>query len=129
MKILVVDDELVSRKKMETILDRFGQCTGIATGTQALALFSRALDKGEGFGLITLDISLPDMRGTEVLSRLREIEQEHNVREDGKAKVLMVTSHADQETVLLSIVAGCDDYIIKPFSKETMDEKIQKIGF
>ena len=129
MKILVVDDELVSRKKMETILDKFGPCTGIATGTQALALFSRALDKGEGFELITLDISLPDMRGTEVLSRLREIEQEHNVREDGKAKVLMVTSHADQETVLLSIVAGCDDYIIKPFSKETMDEKIRKIGF
>lgn len=42
---------------------------------------------------------------------------------------MMVTSHADQETVLLSIVAGCDDYIIKPFSKETMEEKISKIGF
>ncbi|MCP4119784.1 MAG: response regulator [Desulfobacteraceae bacterium] len=128
MKILVVDDELVSRKKMETILDKLGRCTGVATGAQALAVFSGAIEKGRGFGLVTLDISLPDMRGTEVLSRLREIEEENNVREDGKVKILMVTSHAEQETVLLSIVGGCDDYIIKPFSKETMDEKIRKIG-
>ncbi len=129
MKILVVDDELVSRKKMETILEKFGQCTGVATGLQALTHFSKALKKGKGFNLVTLDISLPDMEGTEVLSRLRGIEQQENIREDGKVKVLMVTSHADQETVLLSIVAGCDDYIIKPFSKETMEEKIRKIGF
>ncbi|MBI9089071.1 MAG: response regulator [Desulfobacterium sp.] len=128
MKILVVDDELVSRKKMETILDKSGKCTGVATGTQALALFAKALKKGKGFKLVTLDISLPDMEGTEVLSKLRDIEQNENVREDGKAKVLMVTSHADQETVLRSIVAGCDGYIIKPFSKTTMDEKLRKIG-
>ncbi len=119
MKILVVDDELVSRKKMETILDKFGKCTGVATGTQALTLFSKFLKKGEEFKLVTLDISLPDMEGTEVLSRLREIEQDENVREDRKVKILMVTSHADQETVLLSIETGCDDYIIKPFSKDT----------
>ncbi len=76
MKVMVVDDELVSRKKMEKILSSFGEVKAVENGEKAIDVFRKASDEGEGFDLITLDIEMPGIDGTETLFEIREIENE-----------------------------------------------------
>ncbi|HPS93510.1 MAG TPA: response regulator, partial [Deltaproteobacteria bacterium] len=64
MKILVVDDELVSRMKMKRIMDSLGECKEADMGSQAVALFRDAWKREAPFDLITLDITMPEMDGT-----------------------------------------------------------------
>lgn len=128
MKTLVVDDELVSRKKMEKIMSHYGEVVSVKDGQTALAEYTEALADKRIFDLITLDISMPEMDGTEVLLRIREMEQALGLSKDQRVKVLMLTAKADRITVLESITAGCDDYLKKPFTIESITTKLKKIG-
>ncbi len=128
MRILVVDDEMVSRMKMQRIMQHYGDCVAVGSGNEALEAFTEALLNRVPFKLITLDVSMPDMGGTEVLSKIRMFESTNAVAKEDRAKILMVTSHADQETVMDGIKGGCDDYIIKPFTLELVTQKLNKIG-
>ena len=129
MDILIVDDEIVSRTKMQTILKSFGDCTAVDNGQGAIDVFNKELSQGNAFDLITLDINMPDMGGEEVLIAIREIEKNNNIPNDKLVKILMVTSESDKEKVIACHSAGCDDYIIKPFNIETIQQKIEQFGF
>ena len=129
MKILIVDDELVSRRKMQKIMESLGECEAVESGSAAIAAFQKALENGMPFDLITLDVLMPKMDGTEVLYTIREIEKEKKIPKEKQVKILMVTSHSDRDSIITSIQAGCDDYIVKPFDREVIINKLEKIGF
>ena len=124
MKMLVVDDELVSRKKLQKILSNLGECGAAECGKAAITAFEKALKEKDPFDLVTLDIVMPEMDGTEVLVELRELEKEARVPEKEKAVIMMVTSHGDKDNIVTSLSAGCDDYIVKPFDKGTIFNKL-----
>lgn len=128
MRILVVDDEMVSRKKMAKILSSVGNIKEAETGSQALTLFKDALDRGEPFELISLDVGLPDMNGTDILVELRDAEAQASLPGYRPVKVLMVTAHSDRDTVITSIQAGCDEYVVKPFTPDLVSRKLIKMG-
>ena len=128
MKTLVVDDELVSRRKMDRIMRHYGEVLAVTNGSEALAAFAEALKNDQRFDLITLDISMPGMDGTEVLLRVRDLEEERTIPVEQRVKVLMLTARADRGTVLDCISAGCDDYLKKPFTIERITKKLKKIG-
>ena len=71
MKVLIVDDELVSRMKMQTILSSLGESELAESGKMALDLFKKAWIEKEPFNLITLDISMKDINGVDVLTKIR----------------------------------------------------------
>jgi two-component system chemotaxis response regulator CheY len=129
MRILIVDDELVSRMKMRKILESIGTCETGRNGMQAIAAFRVALESRQPFDLITLDIEMPEMDGTEVLCKIKEIENQGNDPKGEPVKILMVTSQSDKKNVLTCIQAGCDNYIIKPFDKKKVFKKLQELGF
>ena len=126
MKILVVDDELVSRQKMKKIMDGFGQCETVESGTAAIAAFQKALEEGVPFGFVTLDINMPEMDGTETLFNIREIERKKKILKEKQVIIIMVTSLSDKDSVIACIQAGCNDYVVKPFNKEIIREKFDK---
>ena len=128
MKILVVDDELVSRKKMNLIMNSLGECVAVDCGDDAITAFEQALANQSLFDLINLDIFMPEMDGKEVLKRIRQIESERGIPGDKRVKVFMVTIHSDKDTILECLKAGCDDFIIKPFDKSTILKKLVKHG-
>lgn len=128
MYTLVVDDEIVSRTKLETLMGTFGQCQSAENGGQALTLFQNALDDDNGFELILLDIDMPDMQGTEVLKCLRAVEETCAGSTNPRAVVIMVTAQADQDHVMACIQNGCNDYITKPFNIDTIKDKLSKLG-
>ena len=127
MRILVVDDEVVSRKKMMKSVSELGACEGVQNGNAALSAVQTALEEWKLYDLITLDISMPDISGTEVLSRIRELEAERGLDDEERATILMVTSHSDIETVK-ACVGKCDGYIIKPFNRDVIMDKLKKTG-
>jgi len=124
MKILVVDDELVSRMKMKRIMDSLGECKEADMGSQAVALFRDAWKREAPFDLITLDITMPELDGTQVLQQIREYEKAGDIPGEKQAKVFMVTGQSDRNTIVSCIRAGCNDYIMKPFSLQTVMKKL-----
>lgn len=128
MRSLVVDDEIVSRKKMEKIMTAFGICVAVENGPDALKAFEESIGKGEVFDLVTLDVSMPGMDGTEVLFEIRMIEQQKNIPKENRVKVIMVTGQSDKDLVITCMQAGCDGYVVKPFDSAIMAEKIKQIG-
>lgn len=128
MKILVVDDELVSRTKLKLIMEHFGECEAAGNGKEALAMFHKARQQGNPFGLIMLDIDMPEMDGVKVLSEMIEAEIKLEASKAHKAKILMVTSYTDKDRVINCIQSGCDDYIAKPFDINTIGKKLSKLG-
>jgi len=126
MRTLVVDDELVSRKKMIKILSGFGQCDSVKNGKAAVSVIKTSIEEKKPYDLITLAISMPEISGTQVLTTLRKIEEDHGTETDYKTKVLMVTSHSDIETVK-ACAGKCNGYVVKPFNKDLMVEKMTKI--
>ena len=128
MKILVVDDETVSRTKLKLIMDNFGECDAAENGRQALAMFHKAHQQGKRYALILLDIDMPEMDGEEVLAEMIKTETGLEVSEATKAKILMVTAYTDKDRVISCIQSGCDDYIAKPFDINTIGKKLSKHG-
>jgi two-component system chemotaxis response regulator CheY len=57
------------------------------------------------------------------------MEREKNVPESKRVKVVMVTARTDKDTLMTSIQAGCNDYVVKPFDKATVAKKLAKLGF
>ena len=127
MKTLVVDDELVSRKKMQKIMVNLGECEEVESGSAAITAFKKALENRTPFDLITLDIAMPEIDGIEVLFEIREIEKEKKIPREKQVKILMVTAHSDRDNIITCIQAGCNDYIVKPFDREMVIEKFEKI--
>ncbi len=125
MKTLVVDDELVSRKKMIKILNDFSQCDSVKDGKAAVRVFRAAIETGKPYDLVTLDVFMPDLDGTRILSMLREIEDELSLK--SKASILMVTSHSDSDTVK-ACLGKCNGYVVKPFNRETLVNKLTKLN-
>lgn len=128
MHILVVDDELVSRKLMEMIMTGYGKCDTAETGEAAIELFSNAMENSNPYDLITLDISMPGIGGLMALVRIREIEKEKVLPETKRVKIIMVTGDMDKSILIECIKNGCDDYMSKPFNRDIMLKKLIKLG-
>jgi HD-like signal output (HDOD) protein len=124
MRILVVDDEIVSRTKMETLMLTFGEVTTAERGAQAAELYFAGLKQDNAYHLVMLDIDMPDMQGTDVLHKIREMENGRAHR----AIVLMVTAQSAQEQVVTCIQGGCNDFIAKPFNINIIRNKLRKFG-
>ncbi|MEK6814980.1 MAG: chemotaxis response regulator CheY [Nitrospirota bacterium] len=118
MKILVVDDFSTMRRIIKNILRQIGyQEIGEAEDGQA-ALAKLKVDK---FDFVVTDWNMPNMTGLELLQAMRAEPALKDV------PVLMVTAESQQENVVQAVQAGVNNYIVKPFTAETLKEKIDKI--
>jgi two-component system, chemotaxis family, chemotaxis protein CheY len=118
MKILVVDDMSTMRRIVKNILKQLGfsNMEEAENGQEALTKL-----RADSYGFVVSDWNMPVMPGIEML---------RNIRADDKLKhipVLMVTAEAQKENLVEAIQAGVNNYIVKPFTAETMQEKIGKI--
>ena len=128
MRILIVEDDMVSRTKLELIMENFGNCKTVEHGDDALAAFHEAHRDADPFNLIMLDINLPGMNGIQLLSTIRNEEKKLSIGTPDKAKILMTTSYRDKDRIVASVQSGCDDYLGKPFNLDLIREKLDKLG-
>lgn len=118
MKILIVDDMATMRRIVKNILKQLG-----FANTEEAENGQEGLQKlrADTYGFVVSDWNMPVMTGIDMLKAIRA---------DDKLKsipVLMVTAEAQQANLVEAIQAGVSNYIVKPFTAETMQEKIAKI--
>ena len=118
LKFLVVDDFSTMRRIVRGLLKEMGchNVTEAEDGAAALELL-----KVQHFDFVVSDINMPNMNGFELL---KAIKAEETLRH---LPVLMVTAEARKEDIVRAAQSGAAGYIVKPFSKATLEEKVQRI--
>ncbi len=124
MRILVIDDEFAALKKLEVLLSEHGDCDAATNAGQAKDLFAQAIKEGKPYGLITIDIGLPDTSGLDLLKFFSLLESKSPKL---SSKKIMVTGSAEADDVL-DASKYCDGYITKPIKKEILLQKLKQFG-
>ncbi|MCB2022542.1 MAG: response regulator [Burkholderiaceae bacterium] len=118
MRILIVDDFSTMRRIIRGLLKEIGYLNAEETEDGVAAL--DALRNAE-FDFVISDINMPNMNGFELLA---EIKKDETLRH---LPVLMVTAEARKEDIVRAAQEGAAGYIVKPFTKATLEEKVAKI--
>jgi len=118
IKIMVVDDFATMRKVIRNLLKQVGYENIVEAEDGVIALKTL---KSQKIDFVVSDWNMPNMTGLELLKAVRS-------DEDLKSTpFLMVTAEALQDNVIAAVKAGVSNYIIKPFTAETLNDKITKI--
>ena len=126
MKSLIIDSDPADCKLLQEILEGLGECRTFNSGNAAITAVKEALEAGAPFELITLEVVLSDMDGTEALFEIRDMEEEWGIGEEENAVIVMVTAIADRAAITTAFSAGCDDYVVKPFDKKGIVQRFKK---
>ena len=118
MKVLVVDDFATMRKIVRNILKQIGFTNIVEADDGAHAM---SIIKDEKIDFVVTDWNMPNMTGLELLKNIRSTDKAKNL------PVLMVTAEGLAENVVDAVKAGVDNYVVKPFTAETVQEKIEQI--
>ena len=118
--VLVVDDDAIIRMVVARCLadDPDIELTGCERGDQVLA----RLNNGEKFDWLILDWNMPEMSGYQLLCKLRA-----DIRFSG-LRVLILTARTAFDDVKQALDAGADEYLMKPFTKEMLLEKLAMLA-
>jgi len=115
MKVLIVDDELVSRKKMDKLIQSLGHETVVAKdGIEGWEIW-----KNERNRMVITDWIMPRMNGLDLCRKIREAEGSQYIY------LIMVTSKNDVNDIVTGMNAGADDFITKPFAKGELAVRIR----
>jgi two-component system, chemotaxis family, chemotaxis protein CheY len=120
MRALIVDDSSFIREYLRHLLDRMGiACEEAVDGSDALTVLAAE----KTFDLMLLDVNMPVMNGLECVKALREAQLSPEM------KVMMVTTEADHSFILKALDNGADEFLMKPFTAESLKEKMALLGF
>jgi len=116
LKVLVVDDSLIIRKKVTKLVEKLGHevLYGPKNGQDAIDSYNS--NKPD---LVTMDITMPDMDGIEAVK--------HIIENDANAKIIMVTSHGQEDMVIKSIQVGAVGYMLKPVTEDKLAAAIGEV--
>lgn len=130
MRILLVEDDYINRKLLETFLhDIKDAVIDIAIdGNEALELFHTSLTNNEPYDLICLDIMLPFVDGHSVLKEIRKTEKERGIYGLDGTKVVMTTALSDAENIMAAFNSQCEAYITKPIDRNTFFDTLRAQG-
>jgi two-component system chemotaxis response regulator CheY len=119
MRALIVDDSRFIRQYLRQLLESMGMsCEEAVDGLTALEMLRGAAL----FDFMLLDVNMPGMSGLECVKELRETGLQPPM------KVMMVTTEADNSYICQALEYGADEFLMKPFTPESLREKLAMIG-
>jgi two-component system chemotaxis response regulator CheY len=130
MRILIVDDDYVSRTRLKTLFSPYGDCDAVPDGDIALKMLQKAHQERLPYRLITMDVDMPGMRGQEVVQAIRRWEEENDCSKPGiEAIILMITALKDPKDMISAFRQGCEAYLNKPIRPEALGKTMAELGF
>lgn len=129
MRILIAEDDFASRKVLLKFLSEYGECDVTVDGMEAIDAFLMALEEGQPYDLVCLDVMMPIMDGYQALKNIRKIEKDKHVPEQNSAKIIMTTALNDEKNVKKAFELGCTVYCAKPIDMDKLKETLEKLGF
>lgn len=124
LRVLVVEDDFVCRVVLQGLLSKYGECHIAVNGREAIEAFRAARQAERGYDLICMDVSMPEMDGTEALEQIRAIETSENIYLS-RVRIFMTTSISDLKSVVGSFKLICDAYLVKPIDGEKLEEHLK----
>ena len=125
VRFLIVDDDRACRRLVEHYLKPFGQCDLAHDGHEGLAAFRMALDRGQPYDLVCLDIMMPVTDGHDVLDSLRRMERQRGIFGSDGAKVIMATALMDPKHCIRAFQEGCESYLTRPFTEQALLKQVE----
>ena len=118
LKFLVVDDFSTMRRIVRGLLKEMG-CINVEEAEDGVVALQML--KTNHYDFVVSDINMPNMNGFDLLKALKADDNLKHI------PVLMVTAEARKEDILLAAQSGAAGYVVKPFTKATLEEKVTKI--
>ena len=117
MRILLVDDSRTMRNIMKRALESLDgiEFSEASDGLEAINVMATT---PSGFDLILDDWNMPNMDGLAFVQKIRE--------KDKKTPAMMITTEAEKARVIAAIQAGANNYMVKPFTPETLLAKVNQ---
>lgn len=128
MRILVAEDESTSRYLLCAYLAELGRCDAVENGQEAVESARKAIESGQPYELICLDIMMPYMDGHDAIKAIRKLEKENGILLGDGSKILMTTVLDDSKNIFTAFKENCEGYILKPIEKAKLMEQLRKIG-
>jgi two-component system, chemotaxis family, chemotaxis protein CheY len=135
MKVLVVDDEFISRLVLHEMLLPYGLVHVAAHGAEALEGVRLAHEMGAPYDVIFMDLLMPIMSGQQALDAIRLFEKSRGIPASGGCKVILVTGlHAGGESggvgqkMLRQMITSCDGHLEKPVNKKALAGLMRGLG-
>jgi two-component system, NtrC family, sensor kinase len=115
MKVLIADDDSVSRKLLQSYLQKWGCEVSVARdGAEAWSCFER-----EEFSLVITDWVMPALDGVELVRRIRSVPR------PGYVYVILLTAKGEKEDLVEGMEAGADDFLTKPFDRDELRVRLR----
>ena len=128
MKTLIVEDDFTSRLVLQTFLKDYGPTHIAVNGKEAVEAVRAALEAGDPYNLICLDIMMPEMDGQEALKEIRGMEEAKGTISSMGAKIIMMTILGDMKNICNAYSSLCDAYLLKPIAQQKLLEELKKLG-
>ncbi len=118
LKILAVDDSPTMRRIIINTLKRAGFTNVVEASDGKDALAKMKVDK---FNFVITDWNMPEMDGLSFVTTLRGMDEYKSL------PILMVTTRSVKDDIVEALKAGVNNYIVKPFTPDTLKEKIEQV--
>jgi two-component system chemotaxis response regulator CheY len=119
-KVLVVDDMMTMRKLVSKVCKEVG-FTNLVEAADGIQAWEAIQNSSPPIGLVISDWNMPNCSGLDLVKRIRADSRFNNL------PFLMVTAEAEQHQVLEAIKSGVDNYVVKPFGKDQLVEKLEAV--
>jgi two-component system chemotaxis response regulator CheY len=124
MRALIVDDSHFLRGYVRQHLERLGwTCIEAQDGVDGVRCVREAARTGEAFDLMLVDVNMPLLDGLACVKQVRD------ERMASKTRVMMVTTEADHNYIRQALENGADEFLMKPFTPQSLREKLALLGF
>jgi two-component system chemotaxis response regulator CheY len=127
MKTLIVEDDFTSRLLLQELLKPYGPTHIAVNGQEAVKAVGLALEAGEPYALICLDIMMPTMDGHEALKQIRALETARGVLPPHTARIFMTSALSDMKNVCNAYAGLCDTYLTKPIARAKLEMELRAL--
>lgn len=127
MKILIIEDDFVSRRLLKFMLSPYGRCYFATNGVEGLEEFKESFLEKKPYDLVLIDIMMPEKNGQDTLKEIREFEVENGVVGLDVIKIIMVTALRDVKNIKTAFSSQCEAYLTKPVDREKLIKTLEEL--
>jgi len=128
MKFLVIDDDKDFRMFLQKLLSKFGTCHTAYDGDEGITAFRIALEDGDPYDYLFVDIMMPHMNGHQVLEAIRTIERHRGIMGSDGVKIIITTAKEDADECFRAFREGCEWFLVKPIQPADIVKSLRELG-
>jgi len=129
MRVLIVDDDYYSRSFLEYILHPYAVCDVAENGEEAVMAFQRALKDRKPYDLVCMDLRMPEVDGSVAMREIRDVEKDHGVERDSRAKIIITSVLEDAEDTHNAMFLGdATAFLQKPIEEKALLIELRRLG-